>query len=149
MSDAFGMEIDASEVTAGIVGMISKANPVTGRAAKKTGIWLLNAAVNDAPVETGLLRSSGSIFVNGAPFLQAPNISQEETPRHPSSEQGPKSKNETVVTVGFNTHYAAEMDTRRDIIHPKGGRAGYLTDNFAKATVVYEKFLKAESKGLK
>lgn len=148
MSDPFEMSVDTSLFEAGIKQLGNKALEPAERAAKKTGLWLLNAAVNDAPVNIGLLRSSASVFFDGALLMAAPNIATEEQPRHPSQAEGPKNKNSIMVVVGFNTHYAAENDTDRSRFHPKGGKAGYLTDNFAKANVIYERFLKAEYKGL-
>lgn len=64
-------------------------------------------AIRNAPIDTSHLR--GSDFMNV------------------------KRKNKQfTVTFGFNTPYAAVQDQNTTFNHPKGGKAGYLSDTFRK-----------------
>jgi hypothetical protein len=74
------------------------------------GLQLLNFVVNGSPkntivppLDTGLLRGSGSVFI-GSTFLGfSPKVNGEGTPNTSHSEK------EGVITVGFNTSYAARQ----------------------------------------
>jgi hypothetical protein len=83
------------------------------------GIWLANKASNDAPILTGRLGQSGSVWIeNELVYITGGGT-------HPDQlDTGPM----TAIII-FNTPYAFIQDTERSFHHPRGGRAGYLTAN--------------------
>jgi len=90
------------------------------KGAKISGIRIIGKAMRKAPVKTGLLRSSGSVHFDNENIFS-------------TGSEGAGTQEATrkwQVVLGFNTSYAAEQDTRRDLPHPKGGQAGYMTDTF-------------------
>ena len=84
---------------------------------KTAGIWIADTASASAPIETGLLRSSGSVW------LKSNNIHTTGGGNYPSHVDTP----ELSVIIIFNTPYAFVQDTNPTFHHPRGGRAGYLT----------------------
>lgn len=72
------------------------------RALYQQGVAVLGDAIRRAPVETGVLRSSGYVA--------------------PPQEEG----GHAVVEVGFGTAYAEVQHDREDFEHPQGGEAKYL-----------------------
>ena len=76
----------------------------------EAGSLLLREAITQAPgvpLDEGTLRGSGSVHVNGK-FVQASeNVGGEPTP-YTRTMQAPR-PDKVVVTVGFNTAYAAVM----------------------------------------
>ena len=109
---------------------------------KIASIALIGMMMRKAPIMTGLLRSSGSVWWNGKPVFKSPKQTKEKV-EHPSSVP---STDALDVTFGFNTPYAAYQDTRRDLHHPLGGQAGYFTDTLQGASKLIEKFVVAEIK---
>jgi hypothetical protein len=82
---------------------LEKAAPgAVSRALYQQGVMVLGDAIRRAPVETGVLRSSGYVA--------------------PPQEEG----GSTVVEVGFGTVYAEVQHEREDFEHPQGGEAKYL-----------------------
>lgn len=82
------------------------------------GIWIADRASEIAPIKTGRLRASGSVWVNGDRIF----ITGGGT--HPDSID----TDDLTAIIIFNAPYAFEQDTRKDFQHPKGGQAGYLSD---------------------
>lgn len=81
------------------------------------GTWVAQRASELAPVETGRLKASGSVWVNN----QMVFITGGGT--HPSRVDTP----ELIAIIVFNAPYAFIQDTRTDFLHPRGGQAGYLS----------------------
>lgn len=83
-------------------------NMVDNKARIMVGIQLINNIVNGSPTEptvppilTGRLRGSGSVFLGGKNVYETPKYHGEGTPNRSFSGK------EGVVTIGFNTEYAA------------------------------------------
>lgn len=71
------------------------------------GLALMNAVINGSPkervvppIDSGLLRGSGSVFVGGKLVGETPKVKGKGTPAKSYRDK------EEVVTVGFNTEYA-------------------------------------------
>lgn len=92
------------------------------------GIWIANRASEIAPIKTGRLRASGSVWVNGDRIF----ITGGGT--HPDSIDTP----ELTAIIIFNAPYAFEQDTRNDFRHPIGGQAGYLTETMERKDIIQE-----------
>lgn len=92
------------------------------------GIWVAATASLIAPIETGRLRASGSVWVNGERVF----ITGGGT--HPDSIDTP----ELTAIIIFNAPYAFIQDSRIDFNHPNGGQAGYLTDTMNRTEMIKE-----------
>lgn len=86
-------------------------------AKKRVAIQLLNNIVNGSPnestippIKTGRLRASGSVFVGNQFVMDSSNEPSQAQPT--PSKQGGES-NFDVITVGFNTDYAAKLHERK------------------------------------
>lgn len=84
------------------------------RAMNENAEDLLGRSIEDAPVDEGTLKGSGSV-------------------RDASTDD------EIVKIVGFNTPYAATQHERTDLNHPKGGKAKYMEDNLKKQAKAYHR----------
>jgi hypothetical protein len=78
---------------------------------------LLGAAQRDAPVEEGTLRGSGDVAVDRFPGGGA------------------------LLTVTFNTVYAAKQEMEDDYVHPRGGKSHYLGDQVKARVPAYRAVL--------
>jgi len=99
-------------------------------------VWLAKLASDDAPIETGLLRASGSVWLNNNRIY----ITGGGT--HPSHVD----TGELEAIIIFNTPYAFIQDTEEDYEHPRGGRAGYLTRNLTENQTLLEEMMIAPVK---
>jgi hypothetical protein len=70
---------------------------------RQGGELILGEATRNAPIDTGALRKSGELKVK-------------------------RVRKGAEATISFNTPYAAIQNDNPDFNHPKGGKAGYLTD---------------------
>lgn len=89
---------------------------------------ILTEAINEAPVETGTLRRSGTVTVgyvpdSGAVYAAASSRSMRDAFRN---EKG----KEQAVYISFNTPYARRQHEEIGYNHPLGGKAKYLEDPF-------------------
>lgn len=89
---------------------------------------ILTEAINEAPVETGTLRRSGTVTVgyvpdSGAVYAAASSRSMHDAFRN---EKG----KEQAVYISFNTPYARRQHEEIGYNHPLGGKAKYLEDPF-------------------
>lgn len=69
--------------------------------------WVINGSPREEvkpPIREGILRGSGSVFVGGDLIHTTAELYPEGTPAKSLSE-----KSDDVITVGFNTAYAARM----------------------------------------
>lgn len=100
------------------------------------GEAILTDAINEAPVETGTLRRSGTVTKGGLP-----NSSEIHDAAKPEKEGGQEKEHgaafrdeelgrEQAVYVSFNTVYARRQHEELEWEHPKGGKAKYLEDPF-------------------
>ncbi len=90
---------------------------------------ILTEAIDEAPVDTGTLRRSGTVTVGSLPDM---------TQVYEAAEAGSETKNafpgeigkEKAVYISFNTPYARRMHEELGYNHPLGGKAKYLEDPF-------------------
>ena len=101
-----------------------------GLKALRTGAEaILTEAINEAPIETGTLRRSGTVTVgalpDGAQVYEAAESGTEMKDAFPGQEG-----KEKAVYVSFNTPYARRQHEELGYNHPLGGKAKYLEDPF-------------------
>ena len=101
-----------------------------GLKALRTGAEaILTDAIDEAPVDTGTLRRSGTVTVGGLP---------DEVQVYEAAKSGTEMKDafpdkigkEKAVYVSFNTPYARRQHEELGYNHPRGGKAKYLEDPF-------------------
>lgn len=90
---------------------------------------ILTAAINEAPVDTGTLRRSGTVTVGGLPDGAAVYAAAEGGQGMAGAHSEPQG-NEQAVYISFNTPYARRQHEELDWQHPRGGKAKYLEDPF-------------------
>jgi hypothetical protein len=90
---------------------------------------ILTEAIDEAPVDTGTLRRSGTVTVgskaDGGQVYAAAEAGTEMKDAFPN-EIG----KEKAVYISFNTPYARRQHEELDYNHPRGGKAKYLEDPF-------------------
>ena len=101
-----------------------------GLKALRTGAEaILTEAIDEAPVDTGTLRRSGTVTVgklpDGARVYEAAESGNEMKDAFPD----PVGKEKTVY-ISFNTPYARRQHEELDYEHPRGGKAKYLETPF-------------------
>lgn len=91
------------------------------------GEAILTDAINEAPVDTGTLRRSGTVTKGGLP-----NAEQvfEDAQAGNEQELGREKGKESAVYVSFNTPYARRQHEELEWVHPKAGKAKYLEGPF-------------------
>jgi len=97
---------------------------------------ILTEAIDEAPVDTGTLRRSGTVTVGSLPKNPG-QIYQDARPveeggqekEHKDAFPEPIGK-EKAVYISFNTPYARRQHEELDYEHPLGGKAKYLEDPF-------------------
>jgi len=108
-----------------------------GLKALRTGAEaILTEAIDEAPVETGTLRRSGTVTVGALPENPG-QIYQDSLPpkeggsgkEHKKAFPEPVGK-EKAVYISFNTPYARRQHEELGYNHPLGGKAKYLEDSF-------------------
>lgn len=105
---------------------------------------ILTEAINEAPVETGTLRRSGTVTVgyvpdSGAVYAAASSRSMRDAFRN---EEG----KEQAVYISFNTPYARRQHEEIGYNHPLGGKAKYLEDPFNRNKSKVLKYVEAHVK---
>ena len=101
-----------------------------GLKALRTGAEaILTEAIDEAPIDTGTLRRSGTVTVGKLPdgerVFEAAEAGNEMKDAFPG-----KSGKEKAVYISFNTPYARRQHEELDYNHPRGGKAKYLEDPF-------------------
>lgn len=101
-----------------------------GLKALRTGAEaILTEAIDEAPIDTGTLRRSGTVTVGKLPdsarIYEAAESGNEMKDAFPD----PVGK-EKAVYISFNTPYARRQHEELDYEHPRGGKAKYLEDPF-------------------
>jgi hypothetical protein len=90
---------------------------------------ILTEAIDEAPIDTGTLRRSGTVTVgklpDGARVFEAAEAGNEMKDAFPG-----KIGKEKAVYLSFNTPYARRQHEELDYNHPRGGKAKYLEDPF-------------------
>jgi len=97
-----------------------------GLKALRTGAEaILTEAIDEAPIDTGTLRRSGTVTVGGLPdgaqVFEAAEAGNEMKDAFPD----PVGK-EKAVYISFNTPYARRQHEEVGYNHPRGGKAKYL-----------------------
>ena len=101
-----------------------------GLKALRTGAEaILTEAIDEAPIDTGTLRRSGTVTVGGLPdgaqVFEAAEAGNEMKDAFPGQEG-----KEKAVYISFNTPYARRQHEELGYNHPRGGKAKYLEDPF-------------------
>ena len=101
-----------------------------GLKALRTGAEaILTEAIDEAPVDTGTLRRSGTVTVgklpDGEKVYEAAKDGNEMKEAFPE-----KIGKEKAVYISFNTPYARRQHEELDYEHPRGGKAKYLETPF-------------------
>jgi hypothetical protein len=101
-----------------------------GLKALRTGAEaILTEAIDEAPIDTGTLRRSGTVTVgklpDGARVYEAAEAGNEMK----DAFSDPVGK-EKAVYISFNTPYARRQHEELDYEHPRGGKAKYLETPF-------------------
>ena len=101
-----------------------------GLKALRTGAEaILTEAIDEAPIDTGTLRRSGTVTVGKLPdgerVFEAAEAGNEMKDAFP----GPEGK-EKAVYISFSTPYARRQHEELGYNHPLGGKAKYLEDPF-------------------
>ena len=108
-----------------------------GLKALRTGAEaILTEAIDEAPIDTGTLRRSGTVTVGSLP-KNPTQIYEESLPpekggsgmEHKDAFPDPVGK-EKAVYISFNTPYARRQHEELDYEHPRGGKAKYLETPF-------------------
>jgi len=90
---------------------------------------ILTEAIDEAPVDTGTLRRSGTVTVgklpDGEKVYKAAESGTEMKDAFPN-----KIGKEKAVYISFNTPYAIRQHEELDYEHPRGGKAKYLETPF-------------------
>ncbi|MEA4884260.1 MAG: hypothetical protein VB144_11515 [Clostridia bacterium] len=137
------------EAIAELNAKLAEVEGLTAEAVRDTGLAVLSQAVQDAPVETGDLRRSGSLRWDDGTELTAASIEKNgktinyyessatstklsdvvATGADPSKVRDNKRPDGcAMVIVGFSVPYAAAQHEGVDFDHPKGGKAKFLED---------------------
>ena len=101
-----------------------------GLKALRTGAEaILTEAIDEAPIDTGTLRRSGTVTVGGLPggeqVYEAAESGTEMKDAFPN-----KIGKEKAAYISFNTPYARRQHEELDYEHPRGGKAKYLETPF-------------------
>jgi len=101
-----------------------------GLKALRTGAEaILTEAIDEAPIDTGTLRRSGTVTVGKLPdsarIYEAAEAGNEMKDAFPE-----KIGKEKAVYISFNTPYARRQHEELGYQHPRGGKAKYLETPF-------------------
>ena len=106
---------------------------------------ILTEAIDEAPIETGTLRRSGTVTVGKIPNMETVFEAAEAGREMKDAFPGKEGK-EKAVYISFNTPYARRQHEELDYNHPLGGKAKYLEDPFSRNK---DKVLKYAAKQVK
>ena len=90
---------------------------------------ILTEAIDEAPVDTGTLRRSGTVTVGKLPDGERVFEAAEAGNEMKDAFQKKIGK-EKAVYISFNTPYARRQHEELDYEHPRGGKAKYLETPF-------------------
>lgn len=90
---------------------------------------ILTEAIDEAPIETGTLRRSGTVTVGKLPDYESTYEAAESGRDMKTAFAEPIGK-EKAVYISFNTPYARRQHEELGYNHPQGGKAKYLEDPF-------------------
>lgn len=101
-----------------------------GLKALRTGAEaILTEAIDEAPIETGTLRRSGTVTVGKLPDYESTYEAAESGRDMKTAFAEPIGK-EKAVYISFNTPYARRQHEELGYNHPQGGKAKYLETPF-------------------
>jgi len=101
-----------------------------GLKALRTGAEaILTEAIDEAPIDTGTLRRSGTVTVGALPDGAQVYEAAESGSNMKNAFPGPEGK-EKAVYISFSTPYARRQHEELGYNHPRGGKAKYLEDPF-------------------
>ncbi len=90
---------------------------------------ILTEAIDEAPIDTGTLRRSGTVTVGKLPD-SARIYEAAESGNEMKDAFTEKIGKEKAVYISFNTPYARRQHEELDYEHPRGGKAKYLETPF-------------------
>jgi len=101
-----------------------------GLKALRTGAEaILTEAIDEAPIDTGTLRRSGTVTVGALPDGAQVYEAAESGSNMKNAFPGPEGK-EKAVYISFSTPYARRQHEELGYNHPRGGKAKYLETPF-------------------
>lgn len=101
-----------------------------GLKALRTGAEaILTEAIDEAPIDTGTLRRSGTVTVGKLPDGAQVYAKAESGTEMKDAFPGVAGKGKAVY-ISFNTPYALRQHEELDYNHPRGGKAKYLEGPF-------------------
>lgn len=103
------------------------------------GEAILTEAIDEAPVQSGTLRRSGTVTVGALPDTVQVYDAAEAGTEHKGTFPQPLGT-EKAVYVSFNTPYARRQHEEIDWEHPLGGKAKYLEGPFARNRAKVKKY---------
>lgn len=112
------------ETQRAISDLVRRLDAAATKGVEDVALDLLGRAVADAPVDTGDLRRSGSVVFNGREIAKGIGDGTIQVLGQATPTKKP------MAVVGFGVPYAYVQDQDRTFRHPRGGKAGYLSDNF-------------------
>lgn len=104
--------------------LVDRLGAAATKGVEDSALDLLGRAVRDAPVDTGDLRGSGSVTFDGQVIAQGRKDGSITVTGSARPSRTPTAE------IGFGVPYAYRQDQDREYRHPRGGKAGYLSDNF-------------------
>lgn len=122
------------DVTDNLQKIIDGMEQVGGNTLVDTSTYILGQAALNAPVETGALRGSGYIDIDGKrcgeydqPIITKEQAAQGTTPGPGKVVvNGTAPEDATHAEIGFSEIYAADQHEQIYYDHPRGGQAKYL-----------------------
>ena len=84
-----------------------------------TALYILGESVERAPVDTGDLRGSGYVKLDGQPYASGSSSGT-------AIIKGSVPEEATRAEIGFSAPYAADQHEQVAYSHPRGGRSKYL-----------------------
>jgi hypothetical protein len=90
---------------------------------------ILTEAIDEAPIDTGTLRRSGTTTVGGLPDMMQVYEAAKDGNEMKNAFPDPVGQ-EKAVYISFNTPYARRQHEELDYNHPLGGKAKYLETPF-------------------
>lgn len=124
---------DVKKVIKSIEAELFATREIAARVMTNRAINLLDESVKQTPVDTGALRASGFVRVNGKNVARGKKNKKEGKIRvfkkMPNMEKM-STKDDLAVEVGFDTPYAWDQHENMGYKHSKGCKAKYLEDPF-------------------
>jgi hypothetical protein len=130
------------EVQAAFDAKLKEIQGYTAEALTDVAFSLLGDAVLLAPVDTGDLRGSGFVEIDGKEVAHGVPRKGNKEGKVAITGNAPN-KTDMTATIGFATPYAVRQHEELEYRHPQGGQAKYLEQPFKENADKYIKHLAA------